>query len=424
MKELFKSIITDFIGKDLNKVYDRELEVPLKSTKIITISGARRVGKTYLLYSLINELRKNASADCFVYVNFEDERLFPYKKEYLGDFMEAYYELFPDNRTKLVYFFLDEVQNIPQWELFVRRLYDNENCKIYITGSSSKMLSKDIATSLRGRTLNYELFPLSFKEYVTNKGLDLNLYSSSAKSHILNAFEHYSTKTSFPELIRQPLEEMQRSLKEFYELLIYRDLIERYHLGNTVLIKYLTKFLFNNTGNLFSYNKIYNDLKSQGFNIGRQTVYDYIEHLEDSYSIYTMSLFTENLREQQRNPRKLYCIDNGLKNLLSIKPNLGRGLENIVFMQLRRKYNEIYYYKGKQEIDFCFLDENRQINLINVSLQIDNDSTYKREISGLLEGMNFFELDYSLIITKDHEEVIEKEGKTIQVVPLWKWLLK
>ena len=424
MKELFKSTITDFLDKNLKDIYARDVNIPLESSKIITISGARRVGKTYLLFSIIKQLRKKIENNLLVYINFEDERLYPYETVYLQNFIDAYYQLFPDNRDKTVYFFFDEIQNIPQWELFVRRLYDNGHCKIYLTGSSSKMLSTDIATSLRGRTLNYELFPLSFKEYANILNLDFNFYSSKARSHLLNAFNYYISHTSFPELIHLPPEEAQKSLKEFYELLIYKDLIDRYHIGNTALIKYLTKFLFINTGNFISYNKVYNDIKSQGFNIGRNTVYEYIEYLQSSYSIFTTCLFTDNLREQNRNPRKLYCLDTGLKNLLSINPNIGRSLENIVFLHLRRSISEIYYYKGNQEIDFCYINSNRQINLINVALQTEEQKTYEREINGLKEGMNYFKIKSALIITQNDEKEIKTDGKKIEIIPLWKWLVK
>lgn len=423
MKELLKVLITDFLEKPLTNVYQRDTKVSVASTKIITISGARRVGKTYFLYSLIKQFRTKIQNDLLVYINFENEQLYPFKTEYLNHFLEAYFELFPHNRNKTVYFFFDEIQNIPQWELFIRRLYDNENCRIFITGSSSKMLSSDIATALRGRTLNYELFPLSFKEYVQTQNISTNIYSSKARSFILHAFNHYVNQTSFPELIELPEDDIKKSLKEFYDLLIYRDLIDRYNIGNTSLIKYLTKFLLINTGNFISYNKIYNDIKSQGFSVGRSTIYEYTEFLHNSYMIYTTSMFTDNLREQNRNPRKLYTLDNGLKNLVSIKPNYGRALENIVFMQLRRKFSDIFYYKGKQEVDFCFINNSNTTCLLNIAQNIQSTNTYQREVNGLLEGMNFFGIDSSTILTMETEETIKENGKAIHVIPVWKWLL-
>jgi len=423
MKEYFKIKISDFQEKKLEAIYSREIEIPLDSSKIITISGARRVGKTYLLYSLIKKLREKYNSELLIYINFEDERLFPFQTSYLNDFLEAYYELYPANRQKQVFFFFDEIQNIPNWELFIRRLYDNENCRIFITGSSSKMLSSDIATSLRGRTLNYELFPLSFSEYVKLQNLELNLYSTKARSFILNAFDFYTKNTSFPEIINFQREEAQKALHEFYDLLIYRDLIDRYNIRNIALIKYLTKFLFVNTANFVSYNKIYNDIKSQGFNISKSTIFDYIDFLQSSYAVYTTSLFTENTREQNRNPRKIYTLDTGLKNILSISSNYGRTLENIVFLHLRRKFNRIFYYKGKQEIDFCIIDNDEKINLINVSFEITTKSTYEREINSLIEGMKFFGLNTAIIITQNTEKEIIQDNLHINILPMWKWLL-
>ena len=190
MKELFKNIIHDFIVKDLSAVNDRDYEIPFDISKIITIIGARRTGKTYLLFSIIKNLRKTINSENLIYINFEDDRLFPLKLEHLNSFIEAYYELYPDKKKEKVYFFFDEVQQVENWELFIRRIYDNEKCRIYITGSSSKLLSKEIASSLRGRTLSYSIFPYSFKEYLLYNNIKTDFYSSAGKAKLLNYFNN------------------------------------------------------------------------------------------------------------------------------------------------------------------------------------------------------------------------------------------
>jgi len=232
MKETFKILITDFIEKNLDNVYERDLTVPLNSKKIVSVIGARRVGKTYFLFSLINRIRKKTTRDRVAYINFEDDRLFPLTIREMNLFVEAYYELFPNNKGILVYFFFDEIQNVEKWELFVRRIYDSERCTIFISGSSSKLLSREIATSLRGRTISYELFPYSFKEYLRIKNTSLNYYSSETRVRIINLFNKYLKGSSFPEVVDSKGDEKRRILNEYYNLIIYKDLVERYNITN------------------------------------------------------------------------------------------------------------------------------------------------------------------------------------------------
>lgn len=174
-KDIFKRLITDFHERDLSDVIDRYISIPLNVQKIISIVGVRRSGKTYILYNLIKKLQTDVDRNDIVYINFEDDRLFPLQLQDLNNLVEGYYELYPDRKSKTVYFFFDEIQNVPAWERFIRRLYDTEKCRIFVTGSSSKLLSKEIATSLRGRTLSYEIFPLSFREFLRSKGIGIDI---------------------------------------------------------------------------------------------------------------------------------------------------------------------------------------------------------------------------------------------------------
>lgn len=423
MKDLFKRIIKESIEKDYLEVKERALQMPLPINKIITIIGARRSGKTHYLYSIIEKLRKTMKRELLVYINFDDDRLFPLEINSLNDFIEGYYEMYPENRDEKVYFFLDEIQNITNWELFVRRIYDKENCYIYLTGSSSKLLSKEIATSLRGRTIVYELFPLSFNEFLQWKSINIIEYSIKSQSAIVNAFDHYTSSSSLPELFNFPADAINNVLHEYINMVIYKDLIERYQLSNHYLIKYLVKFLLNNTGNPLSINKMYNDFKSMGLKVAKQSLYQYIDHLEDAFIFYTVPLFTNNIREKNRNPRKVYCVDNGLKELVSITKDTGRLYENLVFLQLRRKRREIYYFKQKQEVDFCFYNDNKEIELINVCFSLNDHQTRQREIDGLKEAMNALNTNHSILINNNLEEELMIDNKTIKIIPLWKWLL-
>lgn len=424
MKEVFKRLITESIERDYEGVRERALAVPDDMNKIITIIGARRSGKTHFLYSVIDKLRKTMRRDLLVYINFDDDRLFPLETRLLTDLIEGYYELYPENKDEKVYFFLDEIQNILNWELFVSRIYDRENCRIYLTGSSSKLLSKEIATSLRGRTMVYEIFPLSFGEYLQWKSIPVVEYSARSQAAIVHAFEQYIRSSSLPELFDFPADAANNVLHEYVNMVIYRDLIERYQLSNHYLIKYLVKFLLINTGNLLSINKMYNDFRSLGIRVAKQSLYQYIDYLEDAFIFYPVPLFTNSISEMNRNPRKVYCVDNGLKELVSISRDTGRLFENLVYLQLRRKHQEIRYFRQKQEVDFCFYNDSKEIELINVCHSLQDHQTRHRETEGLREAMKALEVGHSVLINNEVEEEMVVDGKTVSIVPLWKWLLR
>lgn len=422
MKEILKNIIVNFIEKELPATKEREIELPADSGKIISIVGARRTGKTFLLYSLIKKLRDRVARDRIIYINFEDDRLFPASLKTMDIFLESYYELYPDNRNKTVFFFFDEIQEIGKWELFIRRLYDTENCSIFITGSSSKLLIKEVSTALRGRSISYELFPLSFREYIRFRDIDIKKYSSRSSSKIVNTFNEYLFSTAFPELINMQEDLKRKALNEYLDLIIYKDIVEKYNVSNIYLMKYLVKFLFSNSANLISINKIFNEMKSAGLNISRNSVYEYISYLEDSYTIFSLPLFTRNLREQRRNPNKYYSIDTGLRMAMTISEDRGKLLESLVYLQLRRQHENVFYYLADQEIDFITETE-KKLQLINVCYDLTTSGTRKREISGLVNAMKEMKLKNSFLLTSDEsgEEIID--NKRIKIVPVWKWLL-
>ena len=424
MKEVFKKLIIDFQERELGRIVPREYDVPIDTKKIVSLIGVRRSGKTYVLFSLIERLRKSGDGKNIVYINFEDDRLYPIGLKDLDGLLEGYYELYPHKRDEKVYLFLDEVQNIEGWERYIRRIYDTENVQIFITGSSSKLLSSEIATSLRGRTVTYEIFPFSFREYLRYKKIEINLYSSKSLSYIQHAFNSYLVDGGFAETFNEQPDVQKRILKDYLDLIVYKDVIERYTIRNQHLLKHLIKYLFVNMGTLISYNKLYNEYKSQGFRIGKDTLIEYIEYLQEAYTIFTAPIYRNSVREEQRNPKKLYAIDNGFKKLFSISlsDDYAKLYENIAFLHLRRKSREVYYFKQTQEVDLYMQDD--KAYLVNVSYKIDNQRTLQREINALLEGMTYFKLDNSYLVTADKEETIEIEGKKIVVVPMWKWLLQ
>jgi len=423
-KDIFKRLIADSQEKDLSYVVDRDLEIPLDTGKIISLIGVRRSGKTHVVYSIINKLRKTTDTKSIVYINFEDDRLFPLELKDLSTLLDAYYELYPDKKNEKVYFFFDEIQNVQDWEKFVRRLYDTENCTIVITGSSAKLLSKEIATSLRGRTLSYEVFPLSFSELLTFRGISKELHSSRAQAKIKNAFSEYLIRGGFPEIVNYDQAVYMKTLQEYIDLIMYRDVIERYSISNTFLLKRLIKFCYTNVSTLVSFNKLYNAFKSEGLSISRNTVYEYISYLEDAYALFTVPIYAKSLREQWRNPRKIYSVDVGFKTAMDYPFSMDRGriFENIVFLELRRKAEQIYYFKGKHEVDFYYTSAGKE-HLLNVTYDMESSDTREREIRGLVEAMKRFSLKKGTIVTSEHKEEIKTEAGKLYVIPLWEWLL-
>lgn len=425
MKEIFKRLITDFIEKEIQNILQRDYDIPIESKKIISLVGVRRSGKSSLLFDTINRLRQKVARENIIYLNFEDDRLYPLELLSLEDILEGYFELYPHKREEKIYLFLDEVQVVQNWEMYVRRVYDNENIQLYITGSSAKLLSTEIATSLRGRTITYEIFPFSFKEYLRYKEIAINLNSSKSLSFIKNELNNYLFDGGFAETIGEDKTVARKILSDYLELIIYKDIVDRYNITNRSLLKSLNKYCFTNIATLVSFTKLYNEFKSQGFKLSKDTIFNYLSHLEDAYAIFALPIYRNSIKEEQRNPKKIYAIDNGFKKIYdyAIGQDMGKLYENIVFLHLRRQTKDLYYFKQNQEVDFYARIEGKEY-LVNVSYIIENEKTRKRELDGLIEAMEYFQLDTAYLITKDEESVVEIEGKKVYILPLYKYLLE
>ena len=334
MKEIFKKLIIDSQEREFGELAEREYQIPLTTRKIVSLIGVRRSGKTSLLFKLIENLRYQVDRENIVYINFEDDRLYPIELKDLDGFIEGFYELYPEKRDEKIYLFLDEVQSIEGWELFVRRLHDTIKVQLFITGSSSRLLSSELATSLRGRTIAYEIFPFSFKEYLGYKKITINLHSSRSISFIRNAFNNYLREGGFAETFDETKDVQQRILKDYMDLIIYKDIIDRYGIKNYSLLKHLIKYFFVNMGTLISFNKLYNEYKSLGYRVGKDTLYDYISYLQEAYTLFTIPIFRNSVRQEMRNPRKLYAIDNGFRQLFdaSLSRDYSKLYENLAFL--------------------------------------------------------------------------------------------
>ncbi len=418
-QQKYREIIADFVSRPLDHVLARDLILPENVPKVVSLSGPRRSGKTWMLLDTIRRLRAYTPADRLICFNFEDDRLFPLRIEDLDDILKAYYELYPHNRGKTIWFFFDEVQEVENWEKFVRRLYDQGDFRIYITGSSSRLLSGEMASAMRGRTLPFQALPLSFAEYLRFMNLQTETDTSAGQSAVLHALRQYFTQGGFPELAFVPNDIHRRIMHEYIDLTLYRDLAERFSIRNTALLKYLFKFLVSNLGNLFSVNRVFNDLKSLGYPIGRNTIYEYVSHLEEAYAVFRVQLWSHSVRRQAINPDKIYIVDPAVKHAMTVTEDFGRVFENVVYLELRRREKEIHYFHESGEVDFVVDGQ----ELINACSDFSELETRRRELKGMEEAMIKLNQKSGLILSWNSSEMIKTPQGTIQVLPLWKWLL-
>lgn len=420
-KEAFKILIKEFHSEELPLSFDRDLKVPLLPKKVITVYGARRSGKSFYFYTLIKKLlQKDIKKERILYINFEDDRILPLTFKELNLLIEAYFELYPENKDKEIFLFLDEIQNIKNWEVFVRRIYDKEKVRIFITGSSSKLLSREIATSLRGRTLSFALFPLSFKEFLKFKeaALERNFQYSPSRFKIKKYLTEYLEWGGFPEIsLEKNLTLKKKILSDYFKSLVYQDLIERFSLENSALLEDLLKFLFTNISGLFSANSYYRSVK-QNLPVSRETVSSYLAFIEETGYFFFLPQFSYSLKVQKATPKKIIVLDNGLRNKIAFRfsQDHGKLAENLVGTSLRGQGQDVFYWKDKREVDFV-VKQGKNLSGINVSFDPEID---KREIDSLLEFKERFKnVKELLLITRD----LETTERKIKCVPLWKWLL-
>ena len=422
MKNIFKQLISDFYVNDIKDVKKRDLTIPLNTNKIISIVWPRRSWKSYYLYWIINKLLKSWIAkENIVFINFEDERIDINWKD-LQLLIDAYLELYDDKNLKDCYFFFDEIQNIDNWEKFVRRIYDEWIKNIFITWSNSKLLSKEISTSLRWRNLSYELLPLSFKEYLDFKWEKLNFYTTKDKAKIINLQKEYLLWWWFPEIIKFSEDLKIKILQEYFDVMLYNDIIERYKIKNVIVLKEFVKQLIQSITSEYSINKIWNNLKSRWLKFDKNDLYDFIVYLDTIYFSKSLSKFEYSLNKQTL--KKIYLFDNWFINAISFNfsDNYGKLLENIVFIQLYRKYwDNIYFLKNWSETDFII---NKKENIVIQVCYDLNKKNYDREISWCLNWMNKFNINNSFLITSEQEKKININWKIINVIPFYKRALE
>ena len=413
MKDVFKKIIVER-QEWLKKINLIKREITIENEANYAFTGLRRAGKSYYLYQIIQEKFSKENYERLLLINFEDERLLEVTHHDMQHILDAYFELFESEPI----IFLDEIQNVPHWQKFVRRLAD-EGRRIYVTGSNAEMLSHEIATTLGGRFINKEILPLSFHEYLSFKNIQVTTKTkySSERYKIIKEYEEYLHFGGFPELIQ--MKDKREFLSSVYQKLFYGDLIARYKVSNVVTLKLMVKKLAESVNNETSVNRIKNLIKSTGVSIGSNTLFDYLNYLESSYLIASISNFHSKFTEKETN-KKYYFLDTGILGLF-LTDQATKLLENQIYIELRRRGERPFFLKRKTEVDFYIPEKGM---LIQVSYSINNPETAEREVKGLRTAMKEFGITNSWIITYDETKEIEVEEGLINVVPAWHWLLE
>lgn len=412
MKDFFKKIIIER-QEWLKKIKLIKRDITIENEANYAFTGLRRAGKSYYLYQIIQEKFSKENYERLLLINFEDERLLELTHHDLQRILDAYFELFELEPI----IFLDEIQNVPHWQKFVRRLAD-EGRRIYVTGSNAEMLSHEIATTLGGRFINKEILPLSFREYLSFKNIQVSSKSkySSERYKIIKEYEEYLHFGGFPELLQ--MKDKREFLSSVYQKLFYGDLIARYKVSNVVTLKLMVKKLAESVNNETSINRIKNLIKSTGVSIGSNTLFDYLNYLESSFLIASITNFHSKFTEKETN-KKYYFLDNGILGLfLTDQPT--KLLENQIYIELRRRGDNPFFLKRKTEVDFYIAEKGM---LIQVSYSINNPETAEREVKGLRAAMKEFGITNSWIITYDETKEIEVQEGIINVIPAWQWLL-
>ena len=415
-REVIKQVIADqreYQSPDIffKRSQTHIIEDFVSNPSILIITGIRRSGKSTIQRVFQQQLLKSD-----YYFNFDDERLINFQVQDFQALLEIFIELFGKQST----FYFDEIQNIEGWERFVRRLYEQGN-KIFITGSNAKLLSKELGTHLTGRYIQFEVYPLSFKEIVQHNYPDIltkKALSTEDIGTMLYHFADYFKYGGIPEFyqFRKP-----EYLKDLYEGILYRDIVARYNIANEKPLRELVCYFASNIGKEFSYTKL---CETVGLS-SPHTVSNFCAYLEKCYLCFFTSRYSHSLKKQIQYNKKCYMIDPALIRAIGFRVSEDKGhlLENIVFIHLKTQRQEIYFHKNQKECDFVIRKNNQIIQAIQVTLSLFDEKTKKREIDGLIEAMGAYNLKEGLIITENEQSTLEINGFKIIIIPIWKWLL-
>ncbi|HEX5054362.1 MAG TPA: ATP-binding protein [Planctomycetota bacterium] len=415
-----KYVLRDFVGRPLPAGLPRELQLPIDGHKVIGLSGVRRSGKTFLFFDAMRRLvEQGVDRRAMLYLNFEDDRLHPLAAPDLDLVLRCHRELFPEVEGRL-YLFLDEVQNAPGWERWVRRLHDTEQLSIFVTGSSSRVLTRDLSSAMRGRSVTLEVFPLSFREFLAFRRIDLVAFDARQESLVRNAFVDYLHQGGFPEVVLADASMRPLILEEYASVMLVRDLGERVGIRNEGLMRALLRHCFRNTSTLVNISKLDRDFRSLGLEFGKATLFEYMRLLEEAGLVFLLPVHEPSVRKQARNPKKLHVIDTGLVAafLPGATRDVGHKLETCVFLECRRRSRQWHYMPGLGEID---LVDAEGLTLVNSCWNLTEPSTIEREAQAMAAAAEQLPGAEGRLLY--HEHGADVDQRFPGAMPAWRWLL-
>ncbi|MCD6476592.1 MAG: ATP-binding protein [Candidatus Aenigmarchaeota archaeon] len=407
------------------QIKERQVNFPL--TKFgVAIIGPRRAGKTFSIFSFIKN--KHLKDEEYIFINYEDDEIKSLKRSEKVKIIDKHIEMY---KKQPKFIFLDEIHALERWQSFIYSLIEKKKYHLFITGSSSKLLSKEIATQLRGRVISIPVFPFSFKEYLNLKEIKPSFPLSSSTISILKGFlREYLSTTGFPPIIIDKINP-KTFFKDYIDLIIFKDIVERFKVKNIYALKFLINRIISSSPKQFSVNKVFNELKSRGIKTGKGVLYNYADHLEDVMFLFFLKKIYFSERKSALSIPKVYLCDLGLANYLvgtKFSENIGKAMENAVFIELKKKelggeINLFYWEADNYEVDFVIKEGIKIKQLLQVSYTSARDEIDKREIKSLLKASKELKCKNLLVITWDYESEEKIDGKKIKFIPLWKWLL-
>lgn len=395
-RDLIRQKIVDSLAAPIPALTRRDVRVPGVRGKAVAVIGMRRSGKTTFLWQVLGErVAQGVGREGLLYFSFEDERLAEMTASDLSTVVEEYYRLHPEWRDRQrAVFFLDEIQVVSGWEAFARRLLDTEQVDLFVSGSSARLLSREVATSMRGRAMEAVVYPFSLREYLRHVGREPTQtperLPKAARSSLEKDLRVYLEAGGFPETLGAPARDRLELLRGYVDVALLRDVVERYAVSHPVALRWMTRQLLGNAAGTFSVNKFHGDLRSQGIPVAKDTLHAYLGYLEDAFLIRTVSIATTSERRRMVNPRKVYPIDPGLIPVFDRtgRANLGHALETCVFLSLERRGAEVAYVRTAAggEVDFLARYPDGREELIQVCADLESPATRDRETRALLDA--------------------------------------
>jgi len=433
LDQILKEKILSAVESPLPELTRRAVELPAISNKALAVIGMRRAGKTSFLHQCRGDLMaQGRNPKNLVYFNFEDERLGGLRVEDLHKVVDVHARLFSPSRQEKVGFFFDEIQLVPGWEQFCRRLLDSGTHEIFVSGSSAKLLSREIATSMRGRAWEILIQPFGFGEFLRHHGYaipeDAGRLVARERAFLDHQFSVYLEVGGFPEAQGMEIADRRKLLQGYVDVVLLRDVIERHGVGNPIVLRWMVRRLLGNPAGHFSITKFAADLKSQGIPAGREMLYQFLEHLEDTFLVASLPLATDSEKRRQVNPRKVYPADTGLIPVFdrSGKLNAGHALEVAVFHELQRRGGAVGYWKTAEgrEVDFAVTTATGERELIQVCVSLDDAETRERELRALQEARTEFSDARPFILTLESRLPYPEMPAGVAVLPVWEWILR